>query len=141
MVPAGLTGAAVVLVSALVVDRLVGDPHSRYHPVALLGTFIGWWGRPELYRPNLQRVAGVLGWLLTVTLFTLPFLVVTAFTHGILYLLLAPFLLKCCFAWRSLEEHTRAVTDALQDGEAAGREKVSLLVSRNTATLDREHIL
>ena len=141
MVPAGLAGAAVVLASALVVDRLVGDPHSRYHPVALLGTFIGWWGRPERYSPNLQRVAGVLGWLLTVTIFTLPFLLVTVFAHGILYLLLAPFLLKCCFAWRSLEEHTQAVADALQDGETAGREKVSMLVSRNTATLDREHIL
>ncbi|MDO9323560.1 MAG: adenosylcobinamide-phosphate synthase CbiB, partial [Methanoregula sp.] len=52
-----------------------------------------------------------------------------------------PFLLKCCFAWRSLEEHTLAVVDALKDGVETGREKVKMLVSRNTATLDREHIL
>lgn len=141
MVSAGLTAAAFVLCAALIVDRLIGDPHSRFHPVALLGSFIGWWGRPALYSPRFQRIIGVAGWLFTVVLFSLPFILVTWFAPLFFYLLLAPFLLKCCFAWRSLEEHTRAVDAALKDGIESGREKVGMLVSRDTARLGRDHIL
>jgi adenosylcobinamide-phosphate synthase len=132
---------AVVLCCALVVDRLIGDPHSRYHPVALLGFFIGLWGKPSYYPICVQRIAGVLLWTLTIVLFTLPFILLTALVPWYLYLLVAPFLLKCCFAWRSLEEHTLAVVSALNEGVETGREKVRLLVSRNTAELDRDHIL
>ncbi|MGA2120617.1 MAG: adenosylcobinamide-phosphate synthase CbiB [Methanoregula sp.] len=141
MVPSAVTLAAIVLCAALVVDRLIGDPHSRYHPVALLGSFIGIWGRPAYYPQERQRIAGVLFWVLTVFLFCLPFYLVTTFAPWYLYLLIAPFLLKCCFAWKSLEEHTQAVVSALNEGVEIGREKVRLLVSRDTAKLDRDHIL
>jgi adenosylcobinamide-phosphate synthase len=140
MVPPAVT-LAVVLCCALVVDRLIGDPHSRYHPVALLGSFIGLWGKPSYYPVRVQRIAGVLLWALTIVLFTLPFILFTALAPWSLYLLMAPFLLKCCFAWRSLEEHTVAVISSLNESVETGREKVRLLVSRNTAELDRDHIL
>jgi adenosylcobinamide-phosphate synthase len=141
MVPPAVALAAVVLFCALVVDRLIGDPHSRYHPVALLGSFIGLWGRPAYYPVGLQRIAGILLWALTVFLFTLPFILFTVLAPWYIYLLVAPFLLKCCFAWRSLEEHTLAVVSALNEGVETGREKVRLLVSRDTADLTRDHIL
>jgi adenosylcobinamide-phosphate synthase len=141
MVSPGLATAAIILVAALVVDRLIGDPHSRWHPVALLGSFIGLWGRPEFYAPRFQRCIGVALWFVTIALFSLPFLLITVVTPWYLYLLIAPFLLKCCFAWRSLEEHTLAVAAALKDGLESGREQVQMLVSRDTARLDREHIL
>ena len=123
------------------VDRLIGDPHSAYHPVALLGRFIGWWGKPDKFPPSVQRSVGVALWLITVVLFALPFYLFAKVTPWLLYLLVAPFLLKACFAWRSLEEHTLAVVAALKDGVESGREHVKFLVSRNTAQLDRQHIL
>jgi adenosylcobinamide-phosphate synthase len=141
MVPSALASVAIVLFAALLVDRLIGDPHSAWHPVALLGRFIGWWGKPERYSPIIQRFAGVVLWLVTIVLFAAPFYCFAALAPWYWYLIVAPFLLKCCFAWRSLEEHTLAVVDALKDGIETGREKVKMLVSRNTATLDREHIL
>jgi adenosylcobinamide-phosphate synthase len=119
----------------------MGDPQSRWHPVALLGRIIGWWGRPEYYSPKTQRLAGVLLWISTVIIFSLPFILFAQYAPWYIYLLIAPFLLKCCFAWRSLEEHTRAVVAALRDGIESGREKVGMLVSRDTAKLDRDHIL
>ncbi|NMB79010.1 MAG: cobalamin biosynthesis protein CobD, partial [Methanomicrobiales archaeon] len=97
--------------------------------------------KPSLYPIQMQRVAGIIGWIITVTLFSLPFLFVTWYLPLFLYVLLAPFLLKCCFAWRSLEEHTLAVVAALSEGIESGREKVGMLVSRDTARLDRDHIL
>lgn len=141
MVPSAIALVALVLFAALLVDRLIGDPHSAWHPVALIGRFIGWWGKPECYSPKIQRFIGVTFWLVTIVLFAAPFYCFAALAPWYIYLVIAPFLLKCCFAWRSLEEHTLAVVDALKDGIDTGREKVKVLVSRNTADLDREHIL
>jgi adenosylcobinamide-phosphate synthase len=141
MVSSEITHSVLILLAALVVDRILGDPHLPYHPVALLGRFIGWWGRPDLFPPAFQRCTGVVLWVITAALFTLPFYLVTTAAPWFLYLLLAPFLLKSCFAWRSLEEHTFAVVAALKEGVENGRDRVKLLVSRNTAQLDRYHIL
>lgn len=141
MVPPEIALPVLVLLAALVVDRLVGDPRSAYHPVALLGRFIGWWGRPDLFSPEIQRFAGVVFWFITVILFALPFYLIDKAGPWFVYLILAPFLLKSCFAWRSLEEHTQAVVAALTNSVENGREQVKLLVSRDTARLGRHHIL
>jgi adenosylcobinamide-phosphate synthase len=141
MVPTAVGAVVIVFIAALLVDRLIGDPHSHWHPVALLGRFIGWWGRPENYPPKFQRLAGVVFWLVTTVLFALPFYCFAAVTPWYLYLVIAPFLLKCCFAWRSLEEHTFAVVAALKEGVQNGRAEVKMLVSRDTANLERAHIL
>ena len=73
--------------------------------------------------------------------FSLPFFLFGKYAPWLVFLIGAPFLLKCCFAWRSLEEHTLAVVAALKDGVETGRKKVQMLVSRDTAALDRDHIL
>ena len=137
-----MVAAAVVVAASLLVDRLVGDPHSRYHPVAVLGRFVGWWGVPDRYPARIQRAAGVTGTVATVALFAAPFVLVQFAAPWYLYLLLAPFLLKACLAWRALEEHTAAVVRALDDGGIdAGRSQVGMMVSRDTARLEREHVL
>ncbi|MDI6718651.1 MAG: adenosylcobinamide-phosphate synthase CbiB [Methanomicrobiales archaeon] len=152
MVTAGLVGllpgepaphllAALTLLLALAVDRALGDPRSPFHPVALVGRFIGWWGRPALWPPSLQRVGGVCAALCTAALFALPFFVFERFAPWYLYLVAAPFLLKFCFAWRSLEEHAEAVRQALARDDAAARELLARMVSRDTAALSREQIL
>ena len=137
-----MVAAAVVVAASLLVDRLVGDPHSRYHPVALLGRFIGWWGVPGRYPAGIERAYGVAGTVLTAALFAAPFVFVQFAAPWYLYLLLAPLLLKVCLAWRSLEEHTAAVVQALGDGGIdAARARVGMVVSRDTAHLEREHVL
>jgi adenosylcobinamide-phosphate synthase len=141
MVPSAVGASVIVLIAALLVDRLIGDPHSQWHPVALLGRFIGWWGKPEKYFFRFQRLSGVFFWVVTAALFALPFYSFALVAPWYLYLVIAPFLLKCCFAWRSLEEHTLAVVAALKEGVQNGREQVKMLVSRDTANLEREHIL
>ena len=134
--------AAVVAAASLLVDRLVGDPHSRYHPVAVLGRFIGWWGVPSRYPVRVQRAAGAAGTIATAALFAAPFALVQFAAPWFLYIILAPFLLKVCLAWRSLEEHTAAVVRALEDGGIdAGRARAGMMVSRDTAHLEREHVL
>ena len=140
MVPTDLILAGAVLCLALAVDRLIGDPHSTFHPVALIGRFIGWWGQPKRYSPGLQCAAGVVFWLVTAIVFVLPFILFGKYAPWLVFLIGAPFFLKCCFAWRSLEEHALGVVQALDSGVDAGRERVKMMVSRDTAALDPEHI-
>ena len=77
---------AVILPLSLIIDRLIGDPRSRFHPVALIGSFIGWWGRPAVWTCQIQRAAGVVMWLVTVILFALPFFLVPGYFPGIFLL-------------------------------------------------------
>jgi len=132
---------AIVLPLALLVDWLVGDPDSRYHPVALLGRLISWWGKPEKYPIRTRKFVGAAMWLLTVFIFALPLFLVTIALPWWLYLVCAPFLLKICFAWRSLEEHTLRVVKAAGDDLGKARSCVGMMVSRDSSVLTREQIL
>ncbi len=132
---------AIVLLVSLVIDRAIGDPRSILHPVAILGKFIGYWGRPSCWPERTQRGAGAVMWIITVILFCLPWALFSMAAPWFVYLLLGPFILKSMFAWRSLEDHVHAVVEAANSGLAEGREKAGMMVSRNTKTLNREQVL
>jgi len=136
-----MAAAGLVLAAALGVDRVLGDPPSRYHPVALLGRLIGWWGDPRRWSPGIQRVAGVICGIGTACLFALPFLLVDRFAPFLAALLFGPFLLKITFAWRALEEHARAVEAEVKGNLEEGRKAAGRMVSRDTRSLSREEIL
>jgi adenosylcobinamide-phosphate synthase len=136
-----MAAAGIVLAAALGVDRLLGDPRSRLHPVALLGRIIGWWGEPRRWDPRIQAAAGIICGTGTACLFALPFLILERFAPLWAFLLLAPFLLKVTFAWRALEEHTLAVESAVKEDLEAGRMAAGRMVSRDTGPLSREEIL
>ena len=131
---------AMILPLALLVDRLVGDPVSRWHPVALIGSFIGWWGRPGMWPRHLQRAGGVVMWLITVLLFASPFFLAGAYLPGFILLIAGPLLLKFCLAWRSLEEHARAVSQATDRDLGEGQRAAAMMVSRDTGALNPEQV-
>ncbi len=130
-----------LLPAALLLDRLFGEPPARIHPVCFMGALAG---RLEtlLHRgSNHLFRAGLLACLLTV----LP---CSLLAGGLVFLaetlggpragwLVAALCVSLCLAPRSLCEHARnvAVPLARQDLEGA-RRAVSMLVGRNTATLD-----
>jgi adenosylcobinamide-phosphate synthase len=133
--------AAIVIPLALLVDSLAGDPVSRFHPVALLGRLIGWWGRPEKWPVRIRKFAGAVLWILTVFIFAVPFFLVSTVLPWYLYLVCAPFLLKICFAWRALEEHTNRVVSAAREDLALARSQVGRMVSRDSGSLTKEQVL
>lgn len=136
--PAVVTAAVFLL--ALIVDRVVGDPQSPYHPVSMLGRLIGLWGRTSRWPPSWHRAVGIAGLAGTTALFAAPYLAVTVIAPPLALLVLGPFLLKSCLAWRALEEHAESVERALDRDLISGREAAGLLVSRDTGALDAEHV-
>jgi len=133
---------ALVLVLGVIVDRVFGDPDTRLHPVALLGSFISVWGVPACYAQfshQIQSLIGVFFWILTGFFFTLPYALFGWYAPPILYLIGAPFLFSSCMALSGLLAHARAVSDR-EDIEQM-RQNAQYLVSRDTGTLTREQTL
>lgn len=125
--------SALVMVLAVLLDRLLGEPR-RAHPLVAFGRLAGGLER----RLNLGRgrqLRGLLAWLLAVLpLSALAWLLCSLPGAGWLVSLL---LLYLAIGLRSLGEHASPVARALQAGDLGlARQRVGFMVSRQTAELD-----
>ncbi|GAB1386381.1 adenosylcobinamide-phosphate synthase CbiB [Melaminivora sp.] len=142
----GLLGAALLL--ALVIDRLWGEPPARLHPVVWMGQALGLLGqrlaprqeRAADYRTfwlfagvwcGLAAIVWIAAWLLQSAALRLPWWAAA---------LLLGLLLKPLLAWRMLRAEVLAVQAALAQSLPAGRERLSWLVSRDTAALSAAQV-
>jgi len=114
------------LVLALLLEWLIGDPHSRFHPVALFGRWASWC---ESFLYGDRRSYGLMGWFCVVTV---PFFLLWL-SHTFLGWPFDVLLIWVSMGWKSLFEHVRAVLDASSDTEA--RDAVAKIVSRDTAKM------
>jgi adenosylcobinamide-phosphate synthase len=117
----------IVIVAALVADRLFGEPPARWHPLVAYGRMATVLERALRSRMASLRLAGVLAVaLLVAPAAALAYIASTPVVDVVLlYLAIAP---------RSLEDHALRVADALKLGElAAARSAVAQIVSRDTA--------
>lgn len=115
------------LLLALILEWLIGDPQSRFHPVALFGR----WAQgceTHFYRDSYG--AGVGAWLCAVV----PCLLLLAGMHMWLGWPFDVLLVWVAIGWKSLFEHVREVLAAETVIDA--REAVSKIVSRETTPMD-----
>ncbi|MDS4028681.1 MAG: adenosylcobinamide-phosphate synthase CbiB [Candidatus Contendobacter sp.] len=133
---------ALLCVGAVLLDWRLGEPR-RWHPLAGFGglarrveMFV--YGPPEM-NADLRRVRGVGA----VIALLIPFTVAAWLLSAIPLLGLAVALgsLYLAIGARSLAEHAEVVVAALQAGDLPlARERVGLIVSRDTGDLDEEQI-
>ncbi len=145
-----------VLFLAVILDLLIGDPRTAYHPVALIGTLVSAWER-LLYRqklaPAVKRMAGallVLGtappvWL--VVYLCLSWLRRLDLDAGYLrlwvyiYLVVSALFLWSAISIRSLDRAAREILDLLRRGDLAeARRRLGFIVGRDTDRLDPAEI-
>ena len=136
-----------ILVVALLLDRVIGDPDwlwSRLtHPVVYFGKAIALFdrvlNRHERFEPAALKRRGVF----TITVLLLASVVVGAILHrafgaiGLIGYLLEAVVVAVFLAQKSLGDHVLRVSEGLrQGGLDGGRNAVSMIVGRDPKTLD-----
>jgi len=114
------------LILALLLEWVIGDPQSRYHPVAVFGRWASWC---ESFLYANQRKRGLITWLFVVTV---P-LSLLWLGHQLLGWPFDILLLWASIGWKSLFEHVRNILDATEIEEI--RSAVSKIVSRDTKAM------
>ena len=132
------------LLLALLVDRWLGEPPVRWHPVVWMGHYLGWagWQLQRQARPDGADYRsfwlGALAWLGGAAMVIAAALAIEQLAlrlPAVLAGLLLGLALKPLLAWRMLRTEVQAVEQALQQSLAAGRERLSWLVSRDVSAL------
>jgi adenosylcobinamide-phosphate synthase len=155
---------AFALLIALLVDHYLGEPPARWHPVVWIGNYLGWAGRhlqrqacqtpqdgPDFKAFWLGALAWCMGaaivciaaWTLEKQLLALPD-ALGLLGGGLLAALGLGLALKTLLAWAMLRSEVLAVEAALNPAQggslAAGRERLSWLVSRDVAQLTEAQV-
>lgn len=140
-----VTGSLFIAATQLLLEGLLGYPQALFraigHPVTWIGGLIARLDR-SLNRENwpffMRRIMGIFA-LVILILVTggIAYLIERGLGHYALGLIAVIFLAATLPAQRSLDEHVRAVADALQkEGLEGGRKAVSMIVGRKTDALD-----
>jgi len=127
---------------ALMVNLIVGDPPSRFHPVALMGKLIGWGkDRAPKKGPAKRFTYRMITVLIGAAACTVPIVLLLMGIRPLgapVYVPVAGLLLSCSFSISGLLRSARLVETALRAGDLpCARRLVGWhLVSRDTRTLD-----
>lgn len=137
------------LLLALALDRALGEPPARWHPVVAMGHYLGFMGRRMAPRvgappwPARAFVGGALAWCLGalgVLALALALNRLVAGWAAWAQALALGALLKPLLSWRMLRDEVAAVEGALGESLAAGRARLAWLVSRDVTTLDASQV-
>ena len=133
------------LLLALLIDRLWGEPPAAVHPVVGMGQYLQWAGKHVTSLPPYAAfAAGAAAWCggalaAGALAFWAQGLILTH-VHPLLAAIPLAIALKCMLSWRMLRGEVLAVENALQQSLQAGRERLSWLVSRDTAHLSESEV-
>ncbi len=141
----------VIIAFALGLDFAFGDPKSRYHPTAWIGTLIAKL-TPLAKNQNeyVEKLGGIfvvsitVGVVVTLLLIldTVISLLTTDWLTLVVSIIIGVILLKSTIAIRGMERYALDVVDSLeQDNLDSAREKLSMIVKRNTKNLDKNHVI
>ena len=130
------------LIIGFVLDLLLGDPSWLYHPVCIIGKYIGWMEKKLRRRGGNLRKSAVFLTASTVLLTIVALILMLCGLLGRIPLLIAMALLDWMgIAITSMAKEARGVEKALGQGVAAGRTQVARIVGRDTQDLSEEEII
>jgi len=132
----------------LAIDLIIGEPPNRFHPVAWMGSVIGW-GEKRVKRTGRvprDRAMGALALLLPLAVFVIGFtFIASASRHWaglIVWAAACAVMLKLVFAINTLGQHTAPMAEMIERGDLEGaRAKAAMVVSRDVNALDRPHLV
>ncbi len=136
---------ALIVLAAVALDAFFGEP-KRWHPLVGFGRWVNWveqrlWQDAETGSDNRQR--GIFSVIIVLGSALLAAVIITSLfcNSTVLSCLVSTLVLAVCIAPRSLREHAEAVATQLAVGDLeTARQKLSFIVSRDTAELSEEEI-
>ena len=140
----------VIVGFALLLDFLVGDPKTKYHPTAWIGKLIA--VLVPFSRNNSPKKELFGGILIVFAVVAIVSTLLVALDFGISLLTIdivslvvsiavGSILLKTTIAIRGMQKHALSVVEALEkDDLDSARNHLSMIVKRNTKHLDKNHI-
>jgi len=140
-----------ILIFAILLDLITGDPKTKYHPTGWVGEFIAKLvplSRKE--NPTDEKINGIeLVILVTGTVAVILFMVnlglnflSTSVAGFVISIIIGGILLKTTIAIRGLQKHALMVVDSIEQNDLdSARDNLSLIVKRDTKNLDKNHIL
>ena len=138
-----------ILILAVVIDSVFGEPKNRFHPVAWLGKVIEMLFENDFILKNKNKLfKKIYGAAFTLILMIACSFIIFEFLNLILgyqviiFMLVSAVILKFTFSIRGMGEHANAVLKELQSGDIGGaRASVSMLVSRDAEKLNEKQIV
>jgi len=142
--------AILIVFGAMLLDFMFGDPKSKYHPTAWVGTIISKlvpFARTQ--NPTTEKLGGIAITLLVTGLVGFLLFSYEFFTKNltdtiliILAIFVGAILLKTTIAIKGLEQHASLVMQSLSMNNLdEARDRLSMLVKRNTKNLDQNHVV
>lgn len=146
---------------ALILDLIIGDFKSKYHPVNIIGLTINWLKmKIKTGKPKLDKILGIILLLLVILIFCVPILflqiiiwevwnifapknvlIIDILMIFILSILMG-FLLKWSLAVKSLGDATLPIQKALSNNNLnQARSHLSFIVRRDCENLNRSYII
>ena len=129
-----------ILVVALALDVVFGEPPNRVHPVAGIGRIISWEMKLRPRGRTAQLLYGSFAVLVTAALFSTAAYFLLEYlrdVHIALFVLVGAVLLKFTFSLRELHRAAMRVKHPLDKGDLPkAREQVGMIVSRKTSDLE-----
>ena len=140
-----------VVIFAIILDFIAGDPKNKFHPTSWIGTLIAKLVPIVKHNsPKIEKLGGILLVILVTSIVSilLAFLnfgiqkISIEFVGIIVSIIVGVLLLKTTIAIRGMEKHAIEVMNSLeQDDLDAARNHLSMIVKRNTKNLDKNHVL
>ena len=130
-----------IILTAVVIDVIFGEPHTKIHPVVLMGGVISY--IKTLLQNYNNRLSGLILTVIVLIIFILIFMILiraSSFNYY-LYLLISSLLLSTTFAIKSLLNSIVSVKNDIDIDVNRAKKSVSYLVSRKTSDLSKEEII
>jgi len=131
----------IILVTAIVIDLLIGEPPSKIHPVVLMGNLIVNL-KKYLIKYN-NKLTGVLITIIIILVFNIlfAFIIKISTINYYLFIIISALLLSTTFAIKSLIYSVDQIGEDLNISIDKARNSISYLVSRDTSTLTEPEII
>ncbi len=135
-------GSSIVLLVALFLDALIGDPKTLWekfpHPVVLMGKLITYFDQKYNLKTNDNRKQiGLVGLAIGVVVMIVLGFILESFPYHIIDIIVVAIFL----AHKSLVQHAKAVEEALGMSLMEGRLAVANIVGRDTSHLDETGVV